>query len=331
MQRSLRALSTSLTVYGLLLPAGISSPAQAQVAPPPVVTGTSPDRLLPLSAAEAGYHVARQQVKVSADFSFREPTYPIDSMLGVVRATSAQWLATLQSNPQKGIQLDPAGIVSVAAGQEERAKAQIAERLATPGLSFTDRAYTYLVAVQAFTSLYHQERLPVAQDYLKQLDALGDSAALWQFRARSALANTYYLMGRPAEVARYGVDAMNRVGRMPFQDRRAMFPFGDQLYLSTVEALTAMPDAQKQIGALHAALEGATVPPPALVAMDPEFTQTGQHFRRVLKDFMALGVRLGTRGDPIVSNFWLNRPTRDSATIPLNTGKIHLLEFGSYK
>jgi len=305
--------------------------AHAQLTVPAIaLEGVPPTSI---SAAEVAYHVAVADVALQATeaISFRRmTTYPKDSMLSVAKASGSRWLQRLQAQPVTGIQLDPAGIIGVAAGREDYAKAQIAARLATPGLSLGDRAFTLLTAVQAFGRWEYPARLPVAEGYLKALDALGDAASPWQFEARAALANAYYFLGRSADVIRHGVQAMSLVGRMEFRDRWSLFGVRKDLYVMTVEALTGLPDGRQQIDQLNARLKPLAVTPPELIALDSSFYWFGVQYQAAVQLFVTMSERLGAVGAPIVANYWINRPTRDSALIPVNDGRIHVVEVATY-
>jgi hypothetical protein len=248
-------------------------------------------------------------------------------MRAAAAVSGARWLAKLRAQPIRGIQLDPSGHVGVAAGQEAYAKSQIAVRLATPHLPFSDKAFTLLTAVDAFSDVYAPDRIPVAEAYLTQLDALGDSAATWQFEARRGLLWTFYLMGRSADVARHGMRAIELLTAMPFTDRRLLFEHVEErVYSPTVEALTGQPSARQAIEQLNAMVRAAARPTPTLLAVDADYAYLGSAYQRSAEEMIGGNAKLGSAAAPLIAHRWLNRTSGDSATMSLNDGKIRLVE-----
>jgi hypothetical protein len=311
--------------------------AGAQLTPPPITTKSNDNGGRPVSAAEAAHHVWIQDVRNDAAHSFRAKDYPIDSMHSVVAATGAHWLANLPKGSVRGIQLDPSGRVDIAAKQEPYARQQIAERLATPGLSFDDKAYTLMTAVDGFSDYYYPERLPEAEAYLAKLDAMGEAALNQRFRARLDLVDTYYLLGRSKDVLRHGLTALDMIPKMTFFDRCLMTSLslpgcgsGD-LYAATIDALTGQPGGGAKIEALNQRLKTAMKASPADVAFDTAYALRGEAYENAIK-YMILGTsRLGTKAKPIISNYWFNRgPTRDSGVVLLDDGKVRVIEVAGY-
>jgi hypothetical protein len=305
------------------------TPLHAQILTPVVpiaATGTSATVLTP---AEAGYHVDAARMRAFFNVSFRDTRWPADSMTSAVATAGREWLAKLSTGVRAGIQLDPTGRVSVAARADKEAHGQITKRLATPGLSLTDRAFTYRTAVEAFADHRTPERLPFAEQYLAKLDAMGPDAVAWQFEARIPLVSAYYQLGRSNDVARHGTRAMALVAVMSFFDRASMYWGGRNLYAATVEALAGGPGGRALIDQVNATLRDAAVPSAAIVALDSSFRRIGQEFTYNLNNMVRASERLGSVGAPLVSNLWLNRASPDSATVPVNDGKIRIIETGS--
>jgi hypothetical protein len=193
-----------------------------------------------------------------------------------------------------------------------------------------------MVAVTAFSDQYFPERLPEAERYMMQLDAMGDSAAYWRFEARRELLRTYYMLGRTDDVIRNGEQTLALLPVMSFWDRGLMFPIsfhgGDGLiYIAMVEALTGRPGGAAKIAAMNKLLADISVPSAKLVALDSGFWYRGQDYQRALRPLILANAKLGTTGAPIVSNYWVNRgASTDSAAIQLNDGKIHVLGTTAY-
>jgi hypothetical protein len=305
-----------------------------QVSPsltPPMIATVSPETRS-VSAAEAQYHVAVKGGVLHAMVSFRDAHYPIDSMRRAVTAHASEWLTRLERSSVRGLQRDPAGAVGVVAGHEAYAKTQIAERLATPRLPLADRAFTLFTAVSAFADRFHPERFPTAETYLTQLDALGDVAAPWQFGAREKLMEQYYRLGRSDDIIRHGIRALRRIPVLPYVeqwlDGRLGSPYS--VYLMTVESLAGRPNARPLIDSLTAILEATIEPPASLVAEDSTWSGVARNRRWHFDGLQALVKMLGTMRPPIVGNYWVNRPTRDSAVMSVTDGKIHVIVHGSY-
>jgi thiol-disulfide isomerase/thioredoxin len=284
-----------------------------------------------MTAAEAVHQVSVASGRIEAGISFRRLDYPGDSVRALLAASAVPWASDFKTRPPVGNQIDPANVVHVTAGNEAEARRQIAKRLDTPGLSRNDRAFTYLMAVHAFTDVRYPERQPTAEAYLAALDRLGDSASSWQFQARVRLAQTAYLAGNRAAVARFGTEALLLANRIPFHARHfTIFPdVGDPVYSITIEALAGQPDGVVQIRRIHEVLRSATVPSPAVVALDSSFVSVGRGYAHKLRKLIEINALVGTQGKPLVAHVWLNRREQSSDTVFLNDGKVRLVEVAS--
>jgi hypothetical protein len=227
------------------------------------------------------------------------------------------------------MQLDPMVLVAVYAGRLDEANALVAKRLATPGLSFEQKAYTYMAAVQSFLEPRTSTLLPTAERYLQALDAMGDSAAYWQFRARVPLVQIYYGMGQSRLVAQHGSRAIVLSGIMRYQDRVVMFPDApvDPLYLITMEAVSGQSGGRARVEELNAVLKAAatTVPPG-----DATYREIRGLYERKLAEYLKTGAMLGKPAQPLIASYWINRASSDSATLLLNDGKIRLVEVSDH-
>jgi hypothetical protein len=259
--------------------------------------------------------------------------FPKDSLRHVAEQRAQQWLSTLHQAPVKGLQLDPYGMIAVSAHQDAVAQQQIATRLATPGLSVADRGYTLQWAVSAFASVDYPNRIPVAERYLTQLDALGPDAAFWQLQARLPLIEVYYRLGRGTDVIRLGLHAFSLVDRVPFELRGAAVynPGIAFSYAAVVDALSGQPDGRAKIRAMNEQLEAGTTAPAAYVARDSFFSYIAERYHGEIHAQVVMSERVGQQGTPLVANYWVNRgATRDSQTVAVNDGTIRVIEIGSY-
>jgi hypothetical protein len=329
--KRLRALLIARSLagaYGLV--AGVPRGADAQLQVPALHVADRGNR--PVSHAEAEYHVWMNEARVKAKQSFRDAHYPVDSMLRVVSDTGLAWLTRLGTRSVSALQYEAAGNVNVIARHERQAQQKIAARLAVPGISLAERGYTLYTAVEIFSNFRYPNHLPIAERYLDQLTALGDSAGWRQIHARRILLNAYYLLGQSADVARHGTLAINRLRGLPYFDQDPYELRLTDIYLKTVEALGGQSDARPKIEALDTTLRmvaGMEVPTD-VVALDPRFAWKKQERLGAIEYMIRAGARIGTQGQSLISNYWVNRPTTDSADIPVNDGKIRLLEIFSY-
>jgi hypothetical protein len=305
--------------------------ARAQVEAPALNFNMTASSVVPLSAGEVAQHVRLTNVRIDDSVAYSQRSYPIERLLAQKTSAASQWLAGLRTRPIKGIQLDAASVVSVNAGDEALAHAQIAERLATPGLSVTDRAFTYLTAVKAFANVHYPARLPAAEDYAKRLDALGDSAATSRFVAHRTIANVHYMLGHSADLIRHGTQAITLVPKMPFYERQEMYIFGCDLYTEMATALAPLPEGKARMAALNAILRAGTAVPAKNVALDTSFIGLGKALERSTTAMIASVAVLGNKAVPFVANYWVNRPSRDSATLYVDDGKIRLVEISAYR
>lgn len=325
---------------GLIAASSLGTAQEPVSIPVPIVelTGRAVASL-PLSAQEAAYHVIVQDIRARSSVSFLREQYPADSVHAVVAQAATHWLTQLAGQPVHGLQLDPDGYVNVIANREAVARQQIAGRLATPGLSLLDRAYTYLTAILAFTNgdaeyaAAHADRLVTAERYCAALDSLGPGAALQRFRAHRALSGVYYLAGRSNDVLRHGLRAVALISQIEFDDRRAMY-WDPQFYSELVDAMASQPHARARIEALNATLTAGTVPAPAVLARDPAYAGMSQQFAGSLRETMIVGTRVGTSAQDVVGNFWVNltapKAIAGDHTMSMSDGTIHVLEMGHY-
>jgi hypothetical protein len=259
--------------------------------------------------------------------------YPKDSLRNAAEQRARAWFTALQQTPVKGMQMDAYGLLAVSARQDEAAQRQIAARLATPGLSLADRAHTLQLAVSSFASVDYPERLPLAERYLKQLDALGSDVALQRMNARKPLIDVYYQLGRGDDVARLGMQLFALLDRVPFEWREdaVYYPGIGYQYAALIDALSGKPQGRDTIRALNRWLLANAVAPREYVARDSFFLYIAEQYRGEMRVKVEMSERVGEQGTPLVANYWANRgPTHDSQTVAVNDGKIRVIEIGSW-
>jgi hypothetical protein len=278
----------------------------------------------PITATEAAVQTSttRENAYSRAAMMRHRRDVPVDSIRTAIATAGRQWLAIAQQRPIRGIQLDASGRVGVAAGQDAYARTQIAARLAMPGLSLGDRAFALRSAVEAFTDVHATERLPVAETYLAQLEALGDSAAAWQFEAHRTLLYTYYLLGRSADVVRHGTHVVQHLSVMSFAHRVMFYFSDDDIYGPTVEALTAQPEARTKIDALDRLVRAAAMPSPQLVASDSLYSYLGRNYLAIVDGWIAGRAKLGLPAAPLQAHSWFNRSTPSAHGVVQQTSTL---------
>jgi len=328
------SLNARFLVMGACLIGG-ATPTLAQITTPEIAyRGERPPQLTP-TAVEAMVDWGRQNERAT-DAAVPQVTamrYPKDSLRVLEERHAQEWVTILQHAPIRGIQIDPYGVMSVAAHHESVAEEQINARLASHDLSLADRAYTLQMAVAAFSSSDYPTRLPIAERYLTQLDALGKEAAFWQFGARQPLIYTYYRLGKRDDIIRIGTGAFDRVSQIPFDERgEVMYYPGISLsYAAVVDAMSGRPNGRQRIHAMNVTLAAATAAPPELVAHDSTFVWISKYYSEIMQGQIELSERVGEPGTPLIANYWVNRGTsRDSQSVAVNDGKVRIVEIGSF-
>jgi hypothetical protein len=327
-RRPLYQSAIALMAFGTLTRAAVS-----QILTPAITFQGPRNTAVPITPAEAVVNLGFEGQRTASDaVRMTQTHYPKDSLLALDTQRAQVWVVSLPKMMLKGMQLDPYGELAVTAKQDKLAERQIALRLANAGLSLAERAYTLAMAAQAFASAETPERLPVAERYIAQLDALGAAAAYWRFRARGPLVSAYYRLGFTADVARHGTQALRLLGDIPYVYRDVFYgPNAGFLYGSTVDALSGQPDGRATLRALNTQLLQWAMPPAELVALDSMYVWQGKRWKGDMEHLAAMSERIGQPGTALVSNYWVNRgASRDSQTVAVNDNKIRVLEIGSF-
>jgi len=243
----------------------------------------------------------------------------------------AGWVEELQRSKVTGIQMDPMGQLYLGTGQDDLARKEFADRLATPGLSLDDRAYTLFFATAIFAEdAKNVSRMQTALGFLKQLDALPASIALTQFQAHRAVAGSYYLAGDSPRGIEQLEHAFSLFPKIPYLMRN-VDPF-----VMLADMLSGQPGGRAKIDSVSKWLLGQLVVPPELIAQDSSYVWMGQGMIDQFKNTLKLTDYLGRPAEAITAQYWWNMPTpatksKDAPgayTQALNDGTIKLLEFG---
>jgi len=292
---------------------------------------------IPVWSTQAVVSVGREYQKGEESIAARRADYPRDSIRQTVEVKAHAWLARLEGTPISGLQQDAYFQVAANADEVALARKYIAARLAAPGLSAADRAYTYETAIETFAhpgDPKAAEHLPIAEEYLKQLILLGPAGPGGLSRllfAHLALIRAYYEANRPADVVRHGLAAVELTAKVPFKARMAMF---DGTMNSTheliVDAMIRVLGGRQKIAAKNAALERATVPPADSIALDSSFFWFGKSYRETLDRQIQMAEMVGQQRGDIISNYWINTADTGAHTVRVNDGKIRVIEIGSH-
>jgi hypothetical protein len=319
-------LHVVVTLFGFLL-CGCDVHAQAEELLPAIPDG--PATLTSLTAAEAKHHLEVAALQTGYAVGFRRDHYPEDSMRQVATQNAARWLTEVRKQAVQGLQFDPSGNIGVSANAEAYAISQFESRLETPGLSAADRAFTLYTAVEAFSDTQFPQRLGTAEQYLNTLDAMGADAAYWRMRGHAVLLNTYYDLGRRSEVVRHGTAVLSLVSVMSYIDRGMVFA-NTIIHMKLFEALAGQPDGRAKIDSLSKMLRAHTKAPRELFDADTSsLVWREERYKWFVEHHIRCGALLGAQGKPLIANYWVNRATTDSAVIPVNDGKIRVVEIGT--
>jgi hypothetical protein len=332
--KPMRNVSPFRTIIASLV---ISAPLGAQQLTIPGADAATSSTTGTVTATEAAFRVRLAGIRATAAESYTSERSSDDSSARAVMTMARQWVARLRGSAIRGIQRDPYGVLLVVARHDSLAHREIATRLATPGITVNDKAYTYLSAVNAFAINGVPERLPFAETYAAALDSLGSSAAVWQFAAHRTLQSVYYTLGRSGDVIRHGLRAVAVVNDIAFADRgmTTYSPNAAAFYGELIDALSGQPDAREKIAAVNATLVAGTIPSSALIMLDSGFVRRGKWYAESVHGMIQAGGRIGTRGEDIEGNYWVNLPRKGTwgaatASIPVSNGKITILEVGSF-
>jgi len=262
----------------------------------------------------------------------------------LIEERAKTWAASLDTAQVHGLQLDPAGRLFVAAERDAVAKQQFAARLATPGLSIGDRAYTLCLAVTVFgAKASNTARMRAALDYMSQLDALPNRVSLEKIAGHFALADTYYRSGNGAETVTHLRMAFALVPSIPFADRVWFVgaPIGGA-FLTFADVMSGQPQGRATIDSVGTWLSAYTKAPPELLAQDTRDSLVHKKERRDVSDFknvLQMTAHFGRPAPPIIANYWWNTtiPTASSTAATgakikaLDDGIIRVMELGEYE
>jgi len=285
------------------------------------------------------------------DIPSNRVTLPTDSMHALVIARATQWLNVIRTLPLTALTVNGASRVAVMAGQDSLAQAQIATRLATPGLSVADRGYTLLLATLAFTDTTQPSRLTTAEQYCAKLDSLPVTiAGLWQYRAHAALSNAYDVLGRTASFVTHGRRALMLVPKMPYIDRMIIIPDVQEFelvpepnpYMPLAMVLAPTSQGRARLDTLTQGLLDASRAPDSLISANPMYGQIAQILASMIQAHAGAVALIGHPAPSLHVTHWWNAAALTSAnarpdttttrrdSMSLHGGIVRVLLFGQY-
>ncbi len=273
---------------------------------------------------------------------------PGSEVRGELRRRAQEWAASLAAAPGAGIQLDAAGELFISAGDITSAQAVFGKRLATPGLSLADSAYTLELAVGLFSrggrASGDTARLVIAKQYLKQLDALPTSISVAKFKGHMSLAYTHYFRGDGAAAVAEALDALNVVKEVGFAERYDMMVAGDGR--AVPHALTMLGEIWSVDTTHRSILDSVGKHMLSLAKASPEqlandtkrktYAWASGRWTEDVQNAMAMNGLVGKPAPPLIGTHWYNTETppisSDAApnarALPAGDGVIRVVELG---
>ncbi len=258
-----------------------------------------------------------------------DPVYPKDALRAAVVGRARVWLDSLAAKGVHGFQLTPYGQLAVVGDQEALAQHELAQRVATPGLSVADRAFVLSAGATAFADREHPQWLPIAEHYLAQLTALGVAADAWQFTARDRLSEVYYDLDQRPKALAHAMRAYALLPDLPFEDHLLAL-FRRPMHLRVADILLGTPGTPGGAATMHAVdslIIAMARPTEDRIQLDSGTLWLGQQMIRMVQGDSAFAFTLGHPGPPITGTAWINTSDAGPHEQRVSDGRIYLLDF----
>jgi len=262
----------------------------------------------------------------------RVPAALLDS---AIDARTRDWVVSLAKNAVSGLQLDAMGELYVRAGEDERAQAQFAARLATPRLSIGDEVFTLAIATRTFGgNASNQERMRIALRYLAELDALQlpDDLLRIRSRAHAWIGESYYKIGDGASALTHINAAFALVAKIAFESRDVDL---ETPFIEMADILSGTPRGRATIDSVGQWLLALQYPPPGAAARDSVYYWTSKRRVDFFKQILQQTSYLGREAPVVVAHYWVNAPRPEvpssepgAVMKSLKDGMIRVVEFG---
>jgi hypothetical protein len=203
----------------------------------------------------------------------------------------------------------------VLAGNDQEGRDLFTKRLAEPNITVREKALAFDAAVVAFADPDRPDRAPIAEEYMKQLDALPKSEALQQAsHSHMVLGNMYRLQEKNAEQVKHQYEAVAIAKNGTQQERLGLRDDMISNYGDLVEQYVGQPDAKEKI---QAAADLLTKP------VNPDVFSVKDAFEKAVKR----GWMLGRVAPAVQANHWFNREAPPNGTLELKGSVPHLVQF----
>lgn len=248
-----------------------------------------------------------------ADLPWGTFDYPQDSLHQLSVDRARHWLDSVSAivPPAQsrlrlpGMQLEPLALLALKSADDSLAVQYLERRLATPGLSSSDRAEALAAGVEAFNDVSRPEVLPIAEHLLAKLAAMGPNVGMWQLKPQMHMAETYYRLGRRDDALAHILAAVKLVPTLRYEDRD-IYHYG--LLMAIQDLLSSTQEQRTHLAAIKAELLAATTPSPERLAIEPSLAYLADERAAWLQGAFALGAMIGQQAPPLVANTWINSP-----------------------
>jgi hypothetical protein len=281
------------------------------------------------TADEAVAHLSYLRGQIENTISIKRGDYPFDSIRTVMAQHARVVLDELRDRQRSGLHRNAWGELFAIAQHDDSAQAQFNARLAEPGITVTEQAYTCGVAVRLFADYQRPARLPIAERYLTRLRTLGPRASALQLEGEYALFLAYYNLNRYDAASRHAIAAVDMLSRVPYRYRAGMYDPEQDRYGVILDALSRIPNGRAAIDTVNARMLASLPPSADSIALDQQFADAATQAKTNVELMITAHGRVGTVASPVTSNYWVNTPDTTEHALALNDGKIRLLEFGS--
>jgi hypothetical protein len=292
---------------------------------------------VPYTPAELNYASHIYGVQMDADQRPDIIVYPKDSIQSVAAGRAREWIRSIPERGVTGLQLDPYGLLHVTAGADSLARRAFAARLATPGMSRADSAYTLMMAIRAFADVDYPARMPVAEAYMTQLARMpggsSDSGvSWWQFIGHQRIANAYFARGNTQATIMHAERAFATLPSMFYYIRGVLYGGADALnmYLTYATLLINSGDTVR-LKKIDQQLLALAKVPDSLVAEDSSFVYMGRNYLNSMKETIRVAALLGTPAPHIRGTSWLNVADTAGHDMRTDDGLVRIIGLGTQR
>jgi hypothetical protein len=241
---------------------------------------------------------------------FDAPYIPKKEIEQKVSARAVDCEKRFPTDQVKGKQLDALAEIYALARHDDQAQAIFTKRLAEPGITIREKGQALNAAVKAFNTPDYPDRVPTAEKYLAQLNALPMAEAGKDIvDAHLDLANTFRLLGQQDKQVALSVKGLTLAKQLVSLDRGALQQDIISTYADMAEVYSTMPDAKAKLDAMAAIVNSPAMP-------DPPMLKQG------LTKAISRGYQLGKVAPGVYANNWFNRDAPPNGTLTFANSPI---------